>query len=176
MYNPFVRACNCALENLSKIKDIDGLPGVLEDNKIVFARNHDRAIESGNHQRISRARPDIVLLSWKIFKKRRGLPDVPYSQSHEGDICVSKSDTKLSWKDIRSTVEVKFSKFQKLKGSFNAGFKALKELPVSNHDDTPQTVTSHATLSTKNCEYTPFGGFLSLIYLERSHPELVESG
>ena len=170
MYDPFVRACNCALEKLS---DIDGLPEVSEEKKIVFARNHDRAVGSGSHQRTSRVRPDIVLLSWKIFKKRRGLPDVTYSQSHEDDICVSKSDKGFSWKDIRSTVELKITglpkKKEEWKGGFDGGFKALKELPAhTSLDDAHHTATSHPRLPNHTCECTPFGGFWSLSHSKDS--------
>ena len=174
MYDPFVRACNYALEKLSKIEDIDKLPKVSEEKKIVFARNHDRTIGSDSHQRTSRVRPDIMLLSWKIFKKRRDLPDATYSQSHEDDICVSKSDMGFSWKDIRSTVEVKLTGLRKKewKGSFDGDFKALKELPAhTSLDDAPHTATSNTQLPNHNCECMPFGGFWSgfwsLIRLKR---------
>ena len=70
-YDPFVRACDNVLEALSRVEDIDQLPGV--SGMIVFARNHVREILSGSHQLEPRDRPDIVLLGWNVFKRRRQL-------------------------------------------------------------------------------------------------------
>src|SRR5882762_3171896 len=164
MYDPFVRACNYALDALSVVNDVDGLPEFSGEKQIVFVRNDDRAVLSGSHQRESRARPDIVLVQWNHFKRQQQLHDrTPYSQSYDGDICVSRSDVNLTWGAIRSTVEMKIAGLPK-RGEwtrdFDTGFKALKELPpYISLDDTPQSGIFQELLPAHNCECVSFEGF-----------------
>ena len=148
MYNPFVVACNHALDELSEINDVDGLPKFTTEKQIVFVRNHDRAVRSDSHQRESRARPDIVLLQWDIFKDKLKTPrPLSYSDSHNTDICVEKLDFEVAWREVRSTVEMKISGLPRLKKwerNFDGSFPALEELPsYVSLDDSLQPTLSH---------------------------------
>lgn len=109
-HNPFVRACNYAPDKPSHV-NIGGLPQCPpEEHQIVFVRNRDRWVKSHSHQRESLVRPDIVLLRWGYFKSLVSGPStmlIPYSHSYLSKICTSASKCKLSWRSIRSTVEVK---------------------------------------------------------------------
>jgi hypothetical protein len=157
MYDPFVRACNCALAELSEI-NVKGLPQFVDDKQIVFVRNHDRAVKSGNHQRESRVRPDIVLLQWDAFRNWRGHKGATYSQSYNSNICVSKSDFKknLNWRMIRSTVEMKLGglpKPQRQTNNFKADFHALEELqPYTSLGDASKTWIIHEASPSINRE------------------------
>jgi hypothetical protein len=176
MYNPFVRACNYALDKLSEV-NVGGLPAYDEKKQIVFVRNHDRAVMSGSHQRDSRVRPDIVLLQWNTFKKWRGHDDATYSRSYKDDICVSNLEFKkgLTWRKIRSTVEMKLGGFSKRKErtkEFKANFDDLKEsLAYISLDDADKTRVTHEPHPTTSCECASFRRYSILTYLNRSHPE-----
>ena len=158
MYNPFVRACNYTLEALSEIDDIPGLPKFSKENQIVFVRNHDRSIKTGNHQRVSRVKPDIVLLQWDTLKRKLQLPgDASYSRSYKEDICVSKSDFYLFWREIRSTVEMKITGLTKRKSSkevknFDVDFQALNESPPYTSLDDPVPDFFYEVLPEIQCE------------------------
>ena len=136
MYDPFVQACNYALEQLSRVRGVDGLPEFSEDEQIVFVRHDSWPVHSKRIQRESWVKPDIVLLRWNYFKKWRGpLDNDSYSQSYNDDICISRtSPTRdLSWKLVRSTLEMKIAGLPKTgewaKG-FSMGFESLEELPA----------------------------------------------
>ena len=150
MYDPFVLACNHALDGLSEIDDVDGLPEFTAQKRIVFVRNFDRAVRSDSHQRESRERPDIVLLQWDIFKNKLKTPQpLSYSDSHKTDICVKKLDFEVAWGEVRSTVEMKVSglpKPGKWERNFDGSFPALEELPpyVSLDDARPPTLSHNA--------------------------------
>src|SRR5882757_1382387 len=129
MHDPFVRACNYALDKLSKIQ-VEGLPPFSNDQQIVFVRNHDRSVESDSHQRESLVRPDIVLLQWENLKKLSG--SLSYSQSYEHEICTSKLGFRMSWRQIQSTVELKKAELPRRDEwtkTYEGDFGALKELP-----------------------------------------------
>ena len=168
MYNPFVRASNFALDALSRINDADGLPGVSKDMEIVFARNYE-AVESNHPTWESQVQPDIVLLSWDTFKWVRNLPDdTPYSQSYNGDICVSNPgpDTWFSWHEIRSTVELEITGLPKDKWTrnFEAGFKDLAELePPISLEDPPVDIFFPEPVRMNRRKCTAPRGFRSLI-------------
>ena len=107
MYNPFVQACNHSLDKLSAV-EIEGLPSYKPEKQIVFVRNHDRSVKSPNHRRATQVKPDIVLLQWELVISSTSDPTSPYSRSYLSDLCTSESNLELSWKSIRSTVEMKF--------------------------------------------------------------------
>jgi hypothetical protein len=129
MYNPFVVACNYALDEFSRI-NVEGLPEFSPEKQIVFVRNHDRSVGSYGHDRNSRVMPDIVILGWDHFKELSKNKNTQYPASHKEKICTSGSDLNLVWNHVRSTVEMKFAKFPKRTGwgaSFDKGFEALRE-------------------------------------------------
>jgi hypothetical protein len=157
MYDPFVRACNYALDKLSKIH-IEGLPEFSEEKQIVFFRNHDRSVQSHSHQRESRVRPDIVLLGWnrfkELYKEPRATPP-SYSDSHSTDLCTLNSELKLSWRDVRSTVEMKkFRRRRERKTTFDKDFGALTEsapyTSLVDIDTRPKFIEVEAPVN--NCE------------------------
>jgi hypothetical protein len=156
MYEPFVRACNFALQEISAINDVDGLPKFSEDKEIVFVRNHDRSVGSEDPERTSLTKPDIVLLQWNHFKQMINRPDAPYSQSYE-QLCVSGTELKLNWRDIRSTVEMKKTGLlnrKSWKKNFDVGFEDLDELPAYvSLDDDGEPEISHPQLPTVECEW-----------------------
>ena len=165
MYKPFVRACNYALEALSAINDVDGLPQFSEEKQIVFVHNHNRSIYSGSHLRESQVKPDIVVLQWNLFKRDQELPDcTPYSQSYEDDICVSGSGLDLTWRAVRSTVEMMATGVPKKQGlmmNFDTGFEALEELPpYTSLDDAPQPDFCQEQLPANECGCGSFAEFL----------------
>ena len=168
MYNPFVRACNYALDALSRVNDVEGLPEVSKQMEIVFARNYE-VVESGHPMWESQGQPGIVLMGWDKFKRVRDLPDeTPYSQSYNGDICVSNPgpDTWFYWPEIRSTVELKITGLPKDKWTrdFEAGFKDLAELePHISLEDPPQDVFSPEPVRRNICKCASPGRFRSLI-------------
>ena len=180
MYDPFVRAFNYALEEMSQIKDVDGLPDVSPDKEIVFVCNHQRAVKSEGLQRNSRAKPDIVLLQWQTFKGKMSKElrdEVSYSQSYQG-LCDSKSNWEVVWREVRSTVEMKITgSFKSKQGMKNSDgdFDALEELPAYVAlDNDQQSMVAHEPLRAAQCSCTSFGGFPLLIFLNRSHQELGE--
>ena len=131
MYEPFVRACNCALDQISKIQDVDGLPSFSIEKQIVFVDNHNRLVSSENVQRNSLIGPDIVLLQWNIFKKKLG-QDVPYSDSY-AKLWDSSLDFDLLWREVRSTVEMEIAglpKPEKERENLDMDFEGLRELPA----------------------------------------------
>ena len=73
MPKPFVRACNCVVDQMSKIHDADGLPSFSTENQIVFVDNHNWSVGSENPQRNSLSRPGIVFLQWDIFQEKAGM-------------------------------------------------------------------------------------------------------
>jgi len=134
MYNPFVLACNGALEELSEV-EIEELPPFEPDKQIVFVRNNDRSVKSPNHRRTPQVKPDIVLVRWGILAKPTSL----YTESYLGNLCTSESNVILSWTDIRSTVEMKFRAVPRRAEfpTFDKDFGTLREsapctLPVVN--------------------------------------------
>ena len=148
MYDPFVRACNYALDELSGINGVDGLPKFTAQKRIVFVRNFDRAVHSDSHQRESRERPDIILLQWDIFRdKLKTHRPLSYSDSHKTDVCVKKLDYEVAWREVRSTVEMKVSglpKPGKWERNFDGSFPALEELqPYVSLDDARPPTLSH---------------------------------
>lgn len=161
MYDPFVRACNYALDKLSKIKDVGGLPKFLPENQIVFINNHNRSVGSESVQRNSLTRPDIVVLQWDDFMKKLKRR-VRYSESY-GELCVSCPRLELSWRDVRTTVEMKMGRISKDKQGtqdFNSNFKDLKELlPYVALDDVSQPGIMHQVLPDYQCVCPSFWAF-----------------
>jgi hypothetical protein len=167
MYDPFVLACNFALDKLSEIKGVGELPAFLPRKQIAFARNHDRAILSGNLQRESRVRPDIVLLHWDTLKAwRRNDKKTHYSRSYKTDLCTSPSDHPFNWRITRSTVEMKLSglpKSQEWNKEFKTDFRGLPEsLPYTSLHN-PQPGIFRETPPAIQCEFASFRGILPLI-------------
>jgi hypothetical protein len=178
MYEPFVRAFNYALDEISKI-NVAGLPKYSEEKQIVFVSHHDRVVHSAHHQRDSRARPDIVILQWNAFKEKMQLPTSPYSDTYDGDICVSKSELSLVWRDVRSTVEMKITglpKREQWSRNFDVGFKSLSGPAYISVGDADQPEITHESLPYAQCKCALFGGFPLPIFLDRWHPELKEIG
>lgn len=179
MYNPFVKACNCALDELSRCRT-DELPNYSVDNQIVFVRNHDRSVKSHDLNRDCRARPDIVLLRWKHFEEKSGVPG-GYSASYKSDACVGRSTVELSWKDVRSTVEVKLLKFPEHKkwkesADFDKKFGTLTESePYTSLDDVGAGFIE-PIVPEPHCKCALLGRSLSLICLGRWLPELNQAG
>ena len=170
MYDPFVRACNYALEELSKIQNVGGLPPFTEEKRIVFLRNNDQAVGSDSRRRNSRVKPDIVLLQWNIFKEKIPLEErggISYADSFK-DLCVSKSKWNLIWRDVRSTVEMKIGglpKTQPWKKNFDADWDALIELaPYVSADDSDQSEISHERTPAVQREYTSSRGLRHLFF------------
>ena len=163
MYGPFVRACNYALDELSKIQNSEeakGLPKFLPENQIVFINNHDRSVDSESVERNSLTRPDIVVLQWDDFTTKLNRK-VPYSDSY-GNLCVSNPNLDLSWRDVRSTVEMKIAGLPKPEEGekgvrFDVDFVALDELLpyVALKDDTEPRV-EYRPLPNFQCECTSF--------------------
>ena len=167
MYKPFVRACNCALDQMSKIENVDRLPPFSAEKQIVFVDNHNRSVGSEHVQRNSLTRPDIVLLQWDRFKEKLGR-DVPYSDSYDGLRDLSL-DSQVVWREVRSTVEMKIAGLPKPGTeieSFDMDFKGLKGLPayVKLKDD-QEPVILHEFLPNSQRECAGMGRFLSLIFL-----------
>ena len=137
MYNSFVLACNYALDKLSCV-NIEGLPRCSPEKQLVFVRNHDRSVKSNSHQREPQVKPDVVLLRWERFAKLLKDSSVgvfTYPHSYAGNICTSKWDFGLSWRNVRSTVEMKVTGLPKLrdqKKSYAKDFGALHETAPHN--------------------------------------------
>ena len=165
MYTSFVLACNYALDKLSEI-NVEGLPAFEPRKQIVFFRNHGRSVHSDHHNRKSLVGPDILLLQWDLLLKRRdpnssdsNIHSTPYSTSYSTDLCVEKSDLEFSWRNIRSTLEMKIGK---LPGSdrwtpvFDKGFGALNEtMPCVSFDEGGQPAFVPAELPAGQCECPP---------------------
>ena len=159
MCKPFLRACNYALETISTI-EINGLPKFSEENQIVFVRNHG----SENHLWESQVKPGIALLKWDLFKWDQELPDcTPYSQSYEDDVCVSKYELDLTWRAIRSTVEMDVAgppRRREWTKKFDTDFGALKELPLYTPvSDAPEPEFFQEQLPANECERRSFSKF-----------------
>ena len=176
MYDPFVQACNYALEQLSRVRGVDGLPEFSEDERIVFARHDSWPVHSTRHQRQTWLRPDIVLLGWNSFKKWRGtLDNDSYSRSYNDDICISreKPPHELTWNRVRSTLEMKIAGLPKsgecAKG-FSMGFGDLKELDAfvpPQDDPEPEVFDDFDEINpASTSERTPFAVYL-VAYLAR---------
>ena len=131
MYKPFVRACNCALDQMSKIQNVDRLPPFSTESQIVFVDTHNRSVDSKDLQWNSLCRPDVVLLQWDKFKEKLGR-DVPYSDSY-GKLWDSSLDFDLLWREVRSTVEMKIAGLPKPetgREDLDMDFEGLRELPA----------------------------------------------
>ena len=173
MYEPFVRACNYALDEFWD-SEIDGLPELTEDMRIVFVCSHNRSVGTQDPARESQVKPDIVLLPWRVFNKSK---KVPYSASYERDICTDKPNVDLVWSRVRSTVEMKFMGLQKRKGwkRFDMEFEALEESePYASLEDTDDQQDGYIRekLPENKCECKPSGVLLSLIWFGRSHQKI----
>ena len=176
MYNPFVRACNYALDKLSKVQ-VDRLPPCSNDRQIVFVRNHDRSVGSDSHQRESLVRPDIVLLQWENFRKLSGSSS--YSESYEEEFCTSTLVSRMSWRQIRSTVE--FKKGELLKQdewpkTYEGDFGALKESPHAFPAEKTQSKYLEKDLPVGKREHAQLRMFLLLTCLYRWLPDLGKVG
>ena len=177
MYNPFVVACNYALDELSHV-EVPGLPEFSDEKQIVFVRNHDRSVRSHHHNRECRVRPDIVLLRWKALKELSRTPSPSYSVTHEGDICTSDSNLRLFWNHVRSTVEVKFGTFHKRDRNHNEwAIPFVKEFEAINESkaytaliDRPQPRFIQELLPNNTRKCARSGGFLLLICLGSCDP------
>lgn len=181
MYNPFVLACNYALDRLSRV-NIEGLPQCTPERRIVFVRNHDRSLKSNSHQREPQVKPDIVLLRWERFAKLvkgSSTGNYSYSDSYSRDICTSRSNFNLSWRNIRSTVEMKVTglpRHRDQKKTYATGLRALTEkAPYTSLNDSPQLGYMPENLPDYTCEFPSPKMFQSLICSDRRH-QLGESG
>ena len=107
MYSPLIKALNYSLDQLSKIK-VPGLPKFNQDRHIVFARSDARCIGSESHLQGS-YKPDIVLVWWATLKNMQGQPQASFPISYLSDICCKSGceQSKLNWRSLLSTVEVK---------------------------------------------------------------------
>jgi hypothetical protein len=119
-------------------------------------------------------KPDIVLLRWGRFAKLLKdsfAGDFTYSDSYLGDICTSKSNLNLSWRNIRSTVEMKVTGLQKHheRGKIYAtDFGALHETaPYTLLNDNPQHGYMVESLPNFTCESLSSREFLLLICFDR---------
>ena len=175
MYNPFVRACNYALDEFSDSR-IEGLSEFTEDKRIVFVCSHNRSVRTQSHARESQVKPDIVLLSWGVFNESR---NAPYSASYEGVICTDRLDEDLVWSRVRSTVEMKFKSMGSREPggwkAFDMEFGALvesKPYASLNDADNQQGGYILEELPDNKCERTRSGVLLSLIRFGRSHEKL----
>ena len=172
MYKPFVRACNYALEALSAI-NVDGMPKFSELKQIVFVCNHDRSVHSENHLRESQVKPDVVLLRWDRFRKDEEISE--YSRSYRDATSVSKN---LTWRAIRSTVEMKFAGLSKKHEwtRFDMDFEGLKELtPYTPLNDAPEPAFPQERQIANNCECGSFSEFPWLIIPDRRHPQIEQT-
>ena len=173
MYDPFVRACNYALDEFWG-SEIEGLPELTKHMRIVFACSHNRSVGTQDSARESQVKPDIVLLPWRVFSESE---KVPYSASYGEDICADKPDVDLVWSRVRSTVEMKFMGPRKRKDwkRFDMEFEALAESePYASLEDTDDQQDGYICekLPENNCECTPSGAFLSLILFGRSYQKI----
>ena len=103
MYPPLIKAFNYALDELSRL-EVPGLPHFQESHQIVFARNNQNHTASkcrlqGSHK------PDIVLIRWVDFEKQRKGAEIPFSESHDSDVCCMPAFS-ISWRNVLSTLEV----------------------------------------------------------------------
>jgi hypothetical protein len=159
MCAPFVQACNYALQEISAIDDVKGLPKFSEDKRIVLVRNHDRAVGSEAPERTSLTKPDIVLLQWNHFKQKINRPEADYSESY-GELCVSGPKLELDWRDVLSTVEMESTGLPKpgsWERNFDVGLNGLVELPpYVSLDDAPQPEIYHPRLPMVECECASF--------------------
>jgi len=107
VYDPLIKALNCALDRLSKV-DVDGLPEFKKDRQIVFARSNTKCIETETYLQGS-YKPDIILIKWRKFKTEYEYEDYSYLESYISDICCrpGRDEPPLSWRNILSTVEVR---------------------------------------------------------------------
>ena len=176
MYEPFVRACNSALDELSIIK-VDGLPAFELEKQIVFVDSSHRSIKSTSHWRNPQAKPDIVLLGWNLFLQRlstsrfdKSVTELAYSESHMGDFCISETGLDLSWRVVRSRVEMKLKGLPnnaKLPKDFDDDFWALEETAsyASHNDDIqPTVVPLEVSMPSSKCEHVS-SGRIFVIYL-----------
>jgi len=84
MYDPLIKALNCALDRLSKV-DVDGLPEFNKDRQIVFARSDAGSIRTETYLQDS-YKPDIILVKWSKFKAEYEHEDYSYLESYISDI------------------------------------------------------------------------------------------
>lgn len=131
MYNPLVKAFNYALDRLSKF-DVPGLPKFQEDRQIVFARSDTTCINSETYLQ-GLYKPDIILIKWSMFKIVNDHPHKAYPESYESEICCKfgPKKSKLSWRNLLSTVEVKLggSRAVARGGSKRSKGKAKEKFP-----------------------------------------------
>ena len=175
MYEPFVAACNYALDEFSRLQ-VEGLPRFSKDKQIVFVCTHDQSVGSQHPIRGSRVKPDIVLLSWELFC---GSKKFPYSASYKKDTPIDKPGTELVWSRVRSTVEMKFMGSQKHNSwkPFDMEFGALVESEpyTSLSDDHDQQQFIEDDLPENNCECTPLRTLLLFMCFVRCHQTLRQS-
>jgi hypothetical protein len=160
MYNPFVLACNYALDELSKVH-VDGLPRFESERQIVFINSSTQPIKPSTDWRDSQAKPDIVLVQWDLFverfKRNQPVVEIPYSRSHSGGFCLSAEGLDLSWKAIRSTVEMKIRGLPKrvqVPTTFDKNFEDLVETaPYTSTTDKPESIVLPYDAPANTCEY-----------------------
>ena len=79
MYDPLIKALNCALDRLSKV-NVDGLPEFKKERQVVFARSKTKCIETETYLQGS-YKPDIILIKWSKFKTEYEYEDYFYPES-----------------------------------------------------------------------------------------------
>jgi len=160
MYKQFVLACNYALDKLSEIK-VQILPPFEPTKQIVFVHSSNKSPDPTTHWRDPQVRPGIVLLQWNLSKERLSTSTfngstINYSKSHTEGLCVSNSSLDLSWRDIRSTVEMKIEgppRPVEVPAVFDGDFCTLKETaPHTPRVDDIQPTLIPRVLPMRKCE------------------------
>jgi len=145
MYDPLIKAFNCALDRLSRV-DVDGLPEFKKERQIVFARSDTECIGTEAYLQGS-YEPDIILIKWSKFKTEYEYEDRSYLESYISDICCkpSRDVPPLSWRNILSTVEVEHgdsegkAKARSVKLPYNGGFTNLQGDEAVGSSKLPQS-------------------------------------
>ncbi|KAG2135350.1 uncharacterized protein EDB93DRAFT_1170796 [Suillus bovinus] len=107
MYQPFIKAANCALRRLSKL-DAPGLvPSKAEDDfeNIIFHLNDPSLIHQTHQEEQSSRKPDVVIVSNASAMKAGNCEVEDIYES-----ALKKPVKKFEWKELRTTLEFKHTK------------------------------------------------------------------
>ena len=178
MYDPLIKAFNCALDRLSKV-NIDGLPEFKKERQIVFARNDAKCIGAEAHLQGS-YKPDIILIKWRKSKTEYEYEDHSYLETYISDICCKpgRNEPPLSWRNILSTVEVKHGdsegkgKVRSVKLPYNGGFTNIQGDEMVGSSKHPQSAPQKIIVD----EEYPTHRCVSIAPLFSSHSHQVQFG
>ncbi|KAG0700633.1 hypothetical protein DFH29DRAFT_613654 [Suillus ampliporus] len=133
-YAPFVRAANCALLELSKLK----VPGVTafkanDDTNILFHTNDPMPMYQNHQGEQSKRKPDVVIVSHKCARDVLGRGQTKPTEPPNNN---------FRWIDIRSTMEFKRTRKRLLlppsarNKEYNTDYVVPKDLHMAYHKET----------------------------------------